>query len=59
MQEEPIISAEAEAQAEIKGNIYYTENNELLTRLHGKDYKSFDEYEEKDAVYKDRKELNL
>lgn len=54
-----IISVEAEAQAQIEGNIYYTDNTELLTRLHGKNYKNFEEYEEKDAVYHDRKVLKL
>lgn len=54
-----IISPEAEKQIDFEGNTYYTENPELLNRLGGKDYRSFDEYEEKGAVYKTRAELKL
>lgn len=48
-----IISENAEKQIDLDGNIYYTENKELLNRLFGRNYKNFDEYRsiEKNARY--------
>lgn len=54
-----IISEKAENQIIFEGNTYYTENPDLLNRLHGINYKSFDEYKENAAVYKSREELGL
>jgi len=48
-----IISESAEAQIDLEGNIYYTENADLINRWNGKNYKSFEEYcsVEKNAKY--------
>lgn len=48
-----IISQEAEKQIDSEGNIYYTENQHLLNRWNGVDYKTFEEYSnaEKNARY--------
>lgn len=41
-----IIAKESEDLTELEGNIYYTENKELLNRWNGKNFTSFDEYKE-------------
>lgn len=48
-----IISEKAEAQIDLDGNTYYTDNPELINRWNGKDYKTFEEYchIEKNAKY--------
>lgn len=39
-----IISIEAEKQIDLANNTYYTENNDLINRWGGKNYKNFEEY---------------
>ena len=39
-----IINPECEKLIDFEGNIYYTDNDELIVRLHGKNYKTFEEY---------------
>jgi len=48
-----IISENAEAQIDLEGNIYYTDNQNLINRWNGKDFKAFEEYRlmEKNAKY--------
>ena len=48
-----IISEEAEKQIVLEDNTYYTENQDLINRFFGKDYKTFEEYSEceKSAKY--------
>ena len=44
-----IISPDAEKQIKIFGNIYYTEAEDLLNRIYGKNYKDFNEYSKEEA----------
>ena len=55
-----IISQDAEKQIDLEGNIYYTENQQLLNRWNGVNYKTFEEYlsVEKNAKY-EKVDLNL
>lgn len=46
-----IISLEAEKQLDIEGNTYFTENTELLNRINGKNYISYNEYSENNSRY--------
>ncbi len=49
-----IINPECEKLVCLEGNTYYTEENEIALRIHGKNYKDFSEYSpfEKDCIHK-------